>query len=107
MKKVVPVVMLLAFTGLSSVLVFEAGIGGLAVLRSGWGLQVALDLCVALFLVGGWIRKDAKKYGINPIPYLIALPFLGSIGALLYLVRRNLFAWQSTRSSSTSAAFSR
>ena len=107
MKKVVPVVVLLAFTVLSTVLVFEAGLGGLAVLRSGWGLQVTLDLCISLFLVGGWIRRDARARGINPVPYLIALPFLGSIGALLYIVRRNLFAWESAQSSSTSAAFSR
>jgi len=92
MKKIVPVVVLVAFTVLSSILVFEAGLGGLAALRSGWSLQVTLDLCISLFLVGGWIRRDARERGINPIPYLVALPFLGSIGALLYLVRRNVFS---------------
>src|SRR5687768_15952724 len=98
MKKIVPVVVLVAFTILSSVLVFEAGIGGLAALRSGWSLQVSLDLCIALFLVGGWIRRDAREPGIIPITYLVALPFLGSIGALVFLVRRNVFSASSSSS---------
>jgi hypothetical protein len=105
MKKIVPVVVLVAFSILSTVLAVEAGVGGLAALRSGWSLQVTLDLCIALFLVGGWIRRDARERGINPVPYLVALPFLGSIGALLYLVRRNVFSASSRRSSSSSASF--
>jgi hypothetical protein len=90
MKKLVPVVVLVAFSILSAVLAFDAGLGGLAALRSGWSLQVTLDLCISLFLVGGWIRRDARQRGIDPRPYLVALPFLGSIGALAYLVRRNV-----------------
>jgi hypothetical protein len=101
MKKMLPAIVLVPFWILSSVLVFEAGLGGLSVLRSGWGLQVALDLCISLVLVGGWIKRDARERGINPVPYLIALPFLGSIGALLYLVRRNFFATAPVRRAAT------
>jgi hypothetical protein len=90
MNKIVPLVVLVAFSILSSILAFEAGLGGLAALRSGWSLQVTLDLCIALFFVGAWIRRDARERGLSAIPFLIALPFLGSIGVLLYVVRRSL-----------------
>jgi hypothetical protein len=97
MKKMLPVIVLVPFAILSTVLAFEAGVGGLAALRSGWGLQVTLDLTIAMFLVGGWIKRDARAHGINLIPYIILLPFLGSIGALVYLVRRNFFGAATTR----------
>ena len=49
-----------------------------------------LDLAIAIFLFAGWMRRDARQRGISATPYLVALPFLGSIAALAYLVRRGL-----------------
>jgi hypothetical protein len=94
MKKLVPLLVLVPFSIFSTMIAVQHGITGFAELRSGWPLQVALDLCIATFLVGGWMRADAKKHGINPWPFIIALPFVGSIGALAYLVRRNFFGKQ-------------
>jgi hypothetical protein len=38
------------------------------------------------------IARDAKKHGIPALPYVVMLPFLGSIGALFYLVHRSIRA---------------
>lgn len=51
------------------------------------GVQVLIDLVIALTLFLVWMWSDAKRRGISPLPYLVATLFLGSIGALLYLLR--------------------
>lgn len=53
-----------------------------------WALQMLLDLVIACSFVIGWMRRDAKKRGINPWPYIALTIPLGSIGPLAYLVRR-------------------
>lgn len=90
MKKIVPVVVLVAFSLFSVELAVKGGLEGWKSLVEPWSLQVALDLVIACFLVGSWIRADARKHGINALPFLVALPFLGSIAALAYVVRRNV-----------------
>ncbi len=54
------------------------------------GLQVFFDLCIALGIVAVWMWRDAKERGISPLPYIALMVPLGSIGALAYLVRREL-----------------
>jgi len=51
-------------------------------------IQVFLDLTIALGLVLLWLWQDARKQGISPLPYVILTLTLGSIGPLLYLIRR-------------------
>ena len=51
------------------------------------GVQVLVDLVIALTLFLVWMWNDAKGRGISPVPYLVVTLFLGSIGALLYLLR--------------------
>jgi len=94
MKKVLPLLVLVPFFAFSVLVAIEHGaLGFLSVAgKEPWGLQMLLDLSIALFLVGGWLRRDAKKFGINAVPYLILLVLVGSIGALVYLVHRNFFA---------------
>jgi hypothetical protein len=98
MKKIVPALVLLPFTAFSVEVIAQHGYFGFLTLsfREPWALQMLLDLTICLFLVAGWIRRDARARGIASWPYLLALPFLGSIGALAYLVHRNLFAGQSS-----------
>lgn len=90
MRKPLVLVVLVAFTFYSAGVVARHGYFGFLELawREPWGMQLLLDLTIAMVLVGGWIRGDARKHGIAAGPYLIALPFLGSIGALAYVVRR-------------------
>ena len=53
-----------------------------------WGAQVFLDLCIACCFGGVWLWRDAKKLGINPLPYVLAIPFTGSLALLVYAIRR-------------------
>ena len=57
-------------------------------LASNWGMQVFLDLVIALLLFLGWMIKDARERGVNAWPYVIATFLLGSIAPLWYLIRR-------------------
>jgi hypothetical protein len=92
MKKLLPLLVLVPFVAFSLVIMVQNGIFFLADVCHGWPLQVTLDLYIALFMVGAWMRRDAKQHAINPWPYIAGLPFIGSIAALVYLVRRNLLA---------------
>lgn len=62
--------------------IFEQGLANSAT------IQVFLDLAIALSLVLLWLWQDAREQGISPLPYIILTLTLGSIGPLLYLVRR-------------------
>lgn len=46
------------------------------------------DLAIALGLISVWLFKDARAHGVSPLPYLILTVALGSVGPLLYLLRR-------------------
>jgi hypothetical protein len=94
MKKLLPAIVLIPFTAYSVLVIEGHGYLGFLTLaaREPWGMQMLLDLCISLFLVGAWIRHDARARGIPALPYLLALPFVGSIGALAYLVHRALKA---------------
>lgn len=52
------------------------------------GVQVFTDLIIALGLFSLWMVRDAREHGISPVPYLLLILTLGSIGALAYLIRR-------------------
>lgn len=92
MNKLAPLVILVVFTLFSTAVVVRHGYFGFITLalREPWALQMLLDLAIALFLVAGWLRRDARARGIEAWPYLLALPFLGSISPLAYLVHRRL-----------------
>lgn len=107
MKKIVPALVLVPFALFSTLVILEHGYFGFITLslREPWAMQMLLDLSIALFLVGAWMRRDARAHGIPVVPYLLLLPFLGSIGALGYLVHRNVAATRSvTRGSTRSTA---
>ena len=89
-KLLAVVVVLLPFTAYSLFVIAKQGYFGFVTLafREPWAMQLLLDLTISLFLVGGWIRRDARSRGISATPYLVALPFVGSIAALGYLVHR-------------------
>lgn len=92
MKKILPLLVLVPFAIFSSIVAIEHGAVGFVSLslREPWALQLFLDLTIALFLVGTWLRRDARARGIPALPYLLALPALGSIAVLVYLVHRNV-----------------
>lgn len=93
MKKHLPLLVLAAFTVFSLECAIEAGIEGFGVFfRAPWALQFAVDLYLSIFFVGAWMHRDARARGISATPFIVLLPFVGTVGALLYLVRRNYAA---------------
>jgi hypothetical protein len=87
-----PLAILVPFTIFSVEVILQHGYFGFVELArsNAWGMQLLLDLSISLFFIGSWIRRDAKSRGIVALPYLIALPLLGSIAALAYFVHRAL-----------------
>jgi hypothetical protein len=95
MKKIaIPLVVLLAFSAFSLWVVATKGYFGFLTLARDepWGLQVLLDVAISCFLYSTWMVRDARERKLPVAPYLVAMLFLGSIGALAYLVHRGLRA---------------
>lgn len=81
---------LIGFSAFSVYVVYQYGYIGLfeQLLANAATIQAFLDLTIALSLVMLWMWGDARKQGISPLPYVALTLTLGSIGPLLYLVRR-------------------
>ncbi|MCA9528412.1 MAG: hypothetical protein KC549_19140 [Myxococcales bacterium] len=58
-----------------------------AIIFTGGGQQVFIDLCITMTILMTFIWRDARSRGIDPRPYVF-LCLLGSFGPLLYLLRR-------------------
>ncbi len=82
------------FTAFSAYAIWHHGYLGLfdAAFTNLATLQVFGDLVIALSVFVIWMVGDARARGIGALPYVVATLFLGSIGALLYLIRRELAA---------------
>lgn len=84
------IVVTLAFTAWTGWLIVDVGYAGfyrqLLGTVSGW--QVLVDIVIALSIVLGWIRGDARRSRRAFWPYAAVTVALGSIGPLLYLVLR-------------------
>mgnify|MGYP001059174167 FL=1 len=99
MKKHLVSVTLVGFLAYSSWVVVRYGYLGFLSLafREPWAMQMLLDLSIALFLVGAWMRRDARERSLPVVPYLALLPLVGAIGALAYLVHRTVVDSSSTK----------
>ena len=85
---------LLAFLGLEAYAVYEHGVVGIftAVLANTATTTAFVDLVIALGLASLWMGLDARDRGISVVPYLVLTLTLGSVGLLLYLIRREAAA---------------
>jgi Terpene cyclase DEP1 len=83
-------VVLVSFLAFTAYALFEHGYIGFfeAVLASTAGVQAFVDLVIALSLIMMWMWNDAREHGISPVLYIVLTLTLGSIGPLLYLIRR-------------------
>lgn len=83
-------VVLIAFGVYSTWVIQGWGYTGFLALawREPWAMQLLLDLGIACWFGGGWLRRDAIKRGITWWPYLVLIVFAGSIGLLVYTVLR-------------------
>ena len=83
---------LLAFTGFTLWVCLQHGVLGFVPLVRGepWGLQMMLDLIIALVVALRWVISDARRRGHSPWPFAVATVLLGSIGVLAYLAWRGV-----------------
>ena len=83
----------LAFFGAYSVWVI-AGYGATGFLslaaREPWAMQMLVDLVLACAFGIGWMIRDARPRGIATWPFIALTIAAGSIGLLVYVVRRGL-----------------
>lgn len=87
-KRVLLGLVLLDFLGLTVWAVWRGGWQGtLTTLSTPIGALVAVDLALALGMALMWMWRDARRRGVNPVPYAVMTLLTGSAGPLLYLVR--------------------
>ncbi len=104
-KALLPLAVLVPFSAYSIWVILQKGYFGFIELamREPWGAQMLIDLAISVFLFATWMRRDARERGIPAWPYLLALPFLGSIVSLVYLIHR-AFASDSPRARALDSA---
>jgi hypothetical protein len=88
MRRTILAVVLIAFLTLTAATVWQHGYLGIFAyeFQNLAGIQVLVDLVIALGLFVVWMWRDAKAAGRNPWPWLLLTLVTGSIGALAYLL---------------------
>ena len=83
-------VVLLDFSGLTAYALYHYGVVGVFELLTANAVTVAAfaDLVIALSLVVLWMWRDARERGASAAPYVLLTLAFGSVGPLLYLIRR-------------------
>ncbi len=73
--------------------IMTRGFGGLFALvgREPWALQMFLDLIILYVAFSVWLWRDARERKTAAWPFMAMTLNLGSMGALAYLVRRELW----------------
>ena len=90
-KKQIALAFVLAdFAALTAYVTAQYGIVGLfeQVFANSATTLAMVDLTIALSMVMVWMWQDARQHDISPIPYVLLTLGLGSVGPLLYLIRR-------------------
>ena len=89
-KQIALAVVLADFAALNAYAVAQYGIVGIfeAAFANAATTLLFVDLTIALTMVMVWMWRDARQHDINPVPYVALTLGLGSIGTLLYMVRR-------------------
>jgi hypothetical protein len=89
--KLFTLAVLVGFAGLNVFAISEGGLAALEALvkeANPWAILFGVDLTIALAMVTVGLWRDARARGISPLPYVLLTAFTGSIGPLLYVVRR-------------------
>lgn len=88
MKRIVLTIVLIAFLALTASAVWQHGYLGIftSQFETLAGMQVLVDLVIAVSLFLVWMWQDAKAAGRNPWPWLLLTLVSGSIGPLVYLL---------------------
>ena len=96
---------LLAFTTYTLGVMYGHGVLGFLALaaREPWALQLLLDLLVMLTLFAFWVWRDSRERDLPRWPYVVLTVVMGSMGALAYLVHREIASRPRPRSTASSA----
>ena len=83
-------VILIDFIALNAWIIYQYGYVGFfaAMFANIATVAVFVDLTIALSLITYWMWQDARKQGRAFLPYLLLTLTFGSVGPLLYLIRR-------------------
>ena len=78
------------FAALNVYVVYHYGYVGFyeRVLANAATTAALVDLVIALGLVSVWMWQDARDRGWSALPYLVLTLVFGSVGPLVYLIRR-------------------
>jgi hypothetical protein len=89
-RQIVLALVLADFAALTAWAVWQHGYLGLFALAvSSWGSALLfVDLVIALSLVLVWMMGDSRERGMAFVPYALLTLAFGSVGPLLYLIRR-------------------
>lgn len=89
-QKIGLVAVLAGFAALTIYTVLEHGYVGFfrQMLSNAATITASVDLIIALALVLAWMWRDARARGAILAPYLALTLLFGSVGPLLYLIRR-------------------
>src|SRR5213594_2649407 len=84
-------IVLLAFGDLTAYAVYQHGVTGVVQIEMANSVTVTAfaDLVIALSLIVAWMWRDARERGVSAIPYVLLTLGFGSVGPLLYLLRRD------------------
>jgi len=87
-------VVLADFAALTGYAVYHYGIAGIFELLTANAVTLTAfaDLTIALGLITFWMVRDARARGVSFVPYVLLTATLGSVGPLLYLIRREATA---------------
>jgi len=89
-KQIGLTVILCNFAALTGYAVYQYGYLGFfeQVTANAATVTALADLVIALSLVIAWMVRDARARGVSALPYVVLTLLLGSVGPLLYLIRR-------------------
>lgn len=90
LKKLLLGFLFVDFAAFNAYVVYALGYDGFVreALASLGSIAVLVDLSIALGLVFYWMVQDARRRGVSVLPYVPLLVAFGSVGPLLYLLRR-------------------
>jgi hypothetical protein len=90
LPKILLAVVLADYAALCGYALYTEGVSGIfaAATASPMAWAITADLCIALTLAVIWMGRDARDRGISVMPYALLTVFLGSVGPLVYLLRR-------------------
>jgi hypothetical protein len=89
-KQLILAAVLFDFAALTAWAVWQHGyLGVFQLALSSWGAAlIFVDLTIALGLALIWMMGDARERGLSFLPYALLTLAFGSVGPLLYLIRR-------------------